>query len=80
MKVQMERLDIPLYCLESKDPLTAFDIVGFSLEYELCYTNILAMLRLAGIPLRAEDRDEHWPLIIAGGPCVCQCRTHGGFL
>ena len=51
MKEQMERLHIPLYCLESKDPLTDFDIVGFSLEYELCYTNILAMLDLAGIPL-----------------------------
>lgn len=71
MKAEMERLAIPLYCLESKDPLTAFDIVGFSLEYELCYTNVLAMLRLAGIPLRTADRDENWPLIIAGGPCVC---------
>ena len=40
MKEQMERLDIPLYCLESKDPLTDFDIIGFSLEYELCYTNM----------------------------------------
>ena len=67
MKEQMERLHIPLYCLESKDPLTDFDIVGFSLEYELCYTNILAMLDLAGIPLRAADRDERWPLIISGG-------------
>lgn len=71
MKEQMERLAIPLYCLESKDPLTKMDIVGFSLEYELCYTNVLAMLRLAGIPLRAADRDGRWPLIIAGGPCVC---------
>ena len=71
MKEQMERLDIPLYCLESKDPLTDFDIIGFSLEYELCYTNILAMLRLSNIPLRAADRDGSWPLIIAGGPCVC---------
>ena len=70
MKEQMERLDIPLYCLESKDPLTDFDIIGFSLEYELCYTNILAMLRLSNIPLRAADRDGSWPLIIAGGPCV----------
>ena len=68
MKEQMERLDIPLYCLESKDPLTDFDIVGFSLEYELCYTNILAMLRLSGIPLRAADRDERWPLIIRAAP------------
>ena len=70
MKEQMERLDIPLYCLESKDPLTDFDIIGFSLEYELAYTNVLAMLRLSGIPLRAADRDERWPLIISGAPCV----------
>ncbi len=79
MKEQMERLEIPLYCLESKDPLTAFDIVGFSLEYELCYTNVLAMLRLAGIPLRAADRDERWPLVIAGGPCVCNAEPMADF-
>ena len=79
MKEQMERLHIPLYCLESKDPLTDFDIVGFSLEYELCYTNILAMLDLAGIPLRAVDRDERWPLIISGGPCVCNAEPMADF-
>ena len=79
MKAEMERLDIPLYCLESKDPLTDFDIVGFSLEYELCYTNVLAMLRLSGIPLRAADRDERWPLIIAGGPCVCNAEPMADF-
>ena len=79
MKKQMERLDIPLYCLESKDPLTDFDIIGFSLEYELCYTNILAMLRLSGIPLRAADRDGSWPLIIAGGPCVCNAEPMADF-
>ena len=79
MKEQMERLDIPLYCLESKDPLTDFDIIGFSLEYELCYTNILAMLRLSGIPLRAADRDASWPLIIAGGPCVCNAEPMADF-
>ena len=79
MKEQMERLDIPLYCLESKDPLTDFDIIGFSLEYELCYTNILAMLRLSGIPLRAADRDGSWPLIIAGGPCVCNAEPMAAF-
>ena len=79
MKEQMERLGIPLYCLESKDPLTAFDIVGFSLEYELCYTNMLAMLRLAGIPLRAADRDASWPLVIAGGPCVCNAEPVADF-
>lgn len=79
MKEQMERLGIPLYCLESKDPLTKFDIVGFSLEYELCYTNVLAMLRLAGIPLRAAERDDQWPLIIAGGPCVCNAEPMADF-
>lgn len=79
MKEQMERLGIPLYCLESKDPLTKFDIVGFSLEYELCYTNVLAMLRLAGIPLRAAERDDRWPLIIAGGPCVCNAEPMADF-
>ena len=79
MKAEMERLDIPLYCLESKDPLTDFDIGGFSLEYELCYTNVLAMLRLSGIPLRTADRDERWPLIIAGGPCVCNAEPMADF-
>lgn len=79
MKEQMERLEIPLYCLESKDPLTKFDIVGFSLEYELCYTNVLAMLRLAGIPLRAAERNDQWPLIIAGGPCVCNAEPMADF-
>ena len=79
MKQQMEQLGIPLYCLESKDPLRDFDIVGFTLEYELCYTNILAMLDLSGIPLRAADRDERWPLIIAGGPCVCNAEPMADF-
>ena len=50
MKAEMERLQLPLYTMESKDPLTAFDAVGFTLQYELSYTNILAMLDLAGIP------------------------------
>lgn len=71
MKEQMEQLGIPLYTLESKDLLTAFDIVGFTLQYEMSFTNILAMLDLAGIPFYAKDRGEEWPLIIAGGPCVC---------
>ena len=71
MKEQMETLGIPLYALESKDALRDFDMVGFTLQYELSYTNILAMLDLAGIPFYAKDRDEHWPLIVAGGPCVC---------
>jgi len=58
---------IPLYSLESKRPLADFDIVGFSLPSEQLYTNMLEMLDLAGLPLRASDRDERHPLIVAGG-------------
>ncbi len=79
MKEEMEKRNIPLYCLESKDPLTDFDIVGFTLQYELSYTNILAMLDMAGIPLRAADRGEDMPLIVAGGPCVCNAEPLADF-
>ena len=79
MKAEMERLHIPLYALESKEPLTAFDIVGFTLQYELSYTTILAMLDLGGIPFYAKDRDESWPLIVAGGPCVCNAEPLADF-
>ena len=79
MKAEMERLGLPLYALESKDPLTTFDAVGFTLQYELSYTNILAMLDLAGIPLYAADRDERWPLIVAGGPCTCNAEPLAAF-
>ena len=71
MKAEMERLQMPLYALESKDPVREFDIVGFTLQYELSYTNILAMLELSGIPFYSKDRNENDPLVIAGGPCVC---------
>lgn len=79
MKEQHEKLGIPLYTLESKTPLVEFDVVGFTLQYELSYTNILAMLDLAGIPFYAADRDEEWPLIIAGGPCVCNAEPLADF-
>ena len=75
MKAEMERLQLPLYTMESKDPLTAFDAVGFTLQYELSYTNILAMLDLAGIPFYSKDRDDRWPLIVAGGPCACNAEA-----
>ena len=55
---------------ESEQPLSAFDVVGFTLQYELCYTNILYMLDLGGIPRRAAARGEADPLVMAGGPCV----------
>jgi len=60
---------LPLTSLESQTPLTDFDIVGFSLQYELSYTNVLNMLDLGGIPLKRADRKEGHPIIIAGGPC-----------
>jgi radical SAM family uncharacterized protein/radical SAM-linked protein len=66
-EAEMRRLGIPLFSLESHAPADAFDILGFSLQYELQYTNVLAMLDLAGMPLRTVDRDERHPLVIAGG-------------
>ena len=60
----------PLFSLETRRSLREFDMVGFSLLYEMCYTNILTMLELCGIPFRAEDRDESMPLIVCGGPCA----------
>jgi radical SAM family uncharacterized protein len=59
---------LPLYSLETFTPLRAFDVVGFSLQYEVCYTNILTMLDLGGIPLFSRDRRIDHPLVIAGGP------------
>ena len=79
MKAEMERLQLPLYTMESKDPLTDFDAVGFTLQYELSYTNILAMLDLAGIPFYSKDRDGTWPLIVAGGPCACNAEPIADF-
>ena len=66
----MEDEGIPLFALESRDCLGKFDFLGFSLQVELSYTNVLAMLKLAGIPLRREERGEEHPLICAGGTCA----------
>ncbi|MBI3944298.1 MAG: hypothetical protein HY321_00085, partial [Armatimonadetes bacterium] len=61
---------LPLFSLESRTPLAHFDAIGFTLQYELSYTNILNMLDLAGVPLLSADREERHPIIIAGGPCA----------
>lgn len=79
MKAEMERQNIPLYALESKDPLSEFDVVGFTLQYELSYTNILAMLQLGGIPLLASQRGEDAPFVVAGGPCACNAEPLADF-
>src|SRR3954449_10221180 len=60
--------DLPLYSLETFTPLNEFDVLGFSLQYEICYTNVLTMLDLGGIPLHAKDRGDDDTLVIAGGP------------
>lgn len=70
MESMMREKGIPLFSLETKRPLREFDIVGFSLQYELSYTNVLNMLDLAGIPLFSAERDDSHPLIIGGGPCA----------
>lgn len=66
----LEENDQPLCSLESSRPLADFDIIGFTLQYELSYTNLLGMLQLSGLPLRREQRDESAPLIVVGGPCA----------
>ena len=70
MKAKMEEYSIPLTSMETGDELLKFDLVGFSLQYELCYTTALVMLKLAGIPMFSKDRNEDCPIIIGGGPCV----------
>ncbi len=71
MEQQMRDNDIPLYTLESKTPLYDCDIIGFTLPYELSYTNILNMLDLGRVPVLAKDRKGLKNIVIAGGPCVC---------
>ena len=72
MEQLMRQHQIPLFTLESLEPVSQFDIIGFTLQYEMAYTNILNMLDLAGIPLLAAERSNSLsPLILAGGPCVC---------
>lgn len=70
MEQQLRGANVPLYSLETFTPLTQFDVVGFSLQYELTYPAVLTMLDLGGIPLHSEERTMADPLIIAGGPCA----------
>src|SRR5262245_47156678 len=67
-EAELRGAGLPLYSLETCTPLRDFDLVGFSLQYEVCYTNVLTMLDLGGIPLHAKDRTLDHPLVIAGGP------------
>jgi len=71
MEEEMRRHDIPLFALESGDSVADFDFIGFTLQYELSYTNVLNMLQLAGIPIKTADRKELFQIVVAGGPCTC---------
>lgn len=70
MEEQLKRHGLPLYGLESLTPLAAFDLIGFTLQYELTYSNIPAMLGMGGVPLRSEERGQGDPIVMAGGPCA----------
>ena len=70
MEEVMRRADYPLFALESLDPVSGFDMLGFTLQYEMSYTNIINMLSLAGIPFYSKDREAGFPIICAGGPCA----------
>ena len=70
LDARMRKDNIPLFALESQDPIRAFDFLGITIQFEMCYTNILQVLELSGIPLEASERTEEDPIVIGGGPCV----------
>lgn len=76
----MKENNIPLFALESRDPIKDFDFIGFTLQYEMSYTNVLNMLDLAQVPLRADERDDTCPIVVAGGPCVCNPEPLADFI
>ncbi|MEE0930804.1 MAG: TIGR03960 family B12-binding radical SAM protein, partial [Acutalibacteraceae bacterium] len=80
MEELMRKNNIPLYGLESGDPLTEFDFIGFTLQYELSFTNILNMLNLGGIPVKSRDRKGLKNIVCAGGPCACNPEPIADFI
>ena len=66
----MREQKIPLFAVESQDPIKKFDFLGITIQYEMCYNNILQVLDLSGIPMLAADRGEDDPIVIGGGPCA----------
>lgn len=79
METQLRQEGVLLYGLESGDAIRDFDVIGFTLQYELSYTNVLNMLDLAGLPLHSARRTSLTPLVIAGGPCVCNAEPMADF-
>ncbi len=80
MEEQLRKNRIPLYALESGDPLSSFDILAFTLQYEMSYSNVLNMMDLAGVPLWSRDRGEDDPIVMAGGPCAYNPEPMADFL
>ncbi len=76
----MRTNNIPLFAIESRDFIKDFDFIGFTLQYELSYSNVLNMLELAGVPLLSKDRDEFSPIVVAGGPCTCNAEPLADFI
>lgn len=71
MEEEMIKHNIPLYALESGDPVSEFDFIGFTLQYELSFTNMLNMLKLSNVPIKSSERNELKQIVVAGGPCAC---------
>ena len=80
MYEEMKNAGLPLYALESGDPLSAFDSIAFSIGYEMAYTTVLDMLDMAGLPLRSEDRKELLPLVWAGGTAAVNAEPMAPFI
>jgi radical SAM family uncharacterized protein len=80
MEEQMRENKFPLFAIESQDPIKDFDFIGFTLQYELCYTNMLNMLQLAEIPLLSSERKGLKQIVIVGGPCAYNCEPIADFV
>jgi radical SAM family uncharacterized protein len=80
MEALLRENGLPLFSLENFTPLVEFDVLGFTLQHDLCYTNVLAMLELGGIPVRAAERTPAHPLVMAGGPCASNPEPMAAFI
>ncbi|MBR3835702.1 MAG: TIGR03960 family B12-binding radical SAM protein [Clostridia bacterium] len=80
MEEKMREQNVPLWALESGDDVKDFDLIGFTLQYELSFSNVLNMLDLAGVPLYSKDRPDMTPIVVAGGPCACNAEPMSDFI
>lgn len=80
MEEKMRENNIPLWALESGDSIKDFDLIGFTLQYELSFSNVLNMLDLAGVPIYSKDRPDLSPIVVAGGPCACNAEPMADFI